>query len=89
MPICLDFAPVFLYSLDMELGETMLVEVATTCRQCEKVVWVEAPEEEWEAYLSGTVAQLAFTNLTPDERELLISHICGTCFDKLFLGVVA
>ena len=66
----------------------MLVEVATTCTQCQKVGWVEAPEEEWDAYFSGTVAQLAFPSLTPDERELLISHICGKCFDKLFLEVV-
>jgi hypothetical protein len=29
------------------------------------------------------LAQDIFPYLSPDERELLISRICGTCFDKV------
>ena len=35
----------------------------------------------WE---SGTPIQTAMPYLTADEREMLISHTCGWCFEDLF-----
>ena len=33
---------------------------------------------------SGKLIQNFFPKLTPGEREILISGICGKCFDKMF-----
>lgn len=33
---------------------------------------------------NGLYIQQAFPYLTPSERELILSQICGPCFDKLF-----
>ena len=51
------------------------------CKQTSKVtVW----RTEYHAWLTGTIAQKAFTNLSPDNRELLISGTHPACWTKLF-----
>ena len=54
------------------------------CTMCENehVITVDAPELF--RYNRGAHMQDAFPHLTPDERELLISGICGSCYDNLF-----
>ena len=37
-----------------------------------------------ERYLAGEHVQRAFPYLTPGQREMLLSGLCGDCFDKLF-----
>ena len=34
----------------------------------------------------GVLVQDAFPSLSPEEREQMISGICGKCFDSLFEG---
>jgi len=36
------------------------------------------------AWKSGELIQDALSELGPEDRELLISRICSTCFDDLF-----
>lgn len=33
---------------------------------------------------TGTLIQRAMPNLSADQRELLISHTCGKCWDRMF-----
>lgn len=40
--------------------------------------------EDFYAFQHGTHAQEAFPYLMADQRELLISHTCGDCFDRMF-----
>ena len=40
--------------------------------------------DDLEDYQNEELIQNAFPYLTPDERELIISRICGKCFDKMF-----
>jgi hypothetical protein len=45
---------------------------------------IEAPDEAVERWQSGDYIQDALPMLSADERELLISGICGHCFDTMF-----
>jgi len=45
---------------------------------------LDVTDEQIANWRNGALIQRAMPNLTADERELLISGYCGTCFDKLF-----
>jgi hypothetical protein len=67
------------------------------CVECCKLVSLWATQEQWEqwanhpgarhlvAHPSLTIlVQDIFPEWTPAQREMLISQICGTCFDEMF-----
>jgi hypothetical protein len=58
--------------------------VVVKCRQCKQDVEVPATEDQIKRWRAGELIQRAMPNLTADEREILISGICGTCFDRMF-----
>ena len=39
-----------------------------------------------DAWQNGTLIQDAMPYLSADDREILISGICGECFDNMFAG---
>jgi hypothetical protein len=53
------------------------------CIWCDKVVEIVIKEEEYEVWCSGLVIQKAMPTLSVDDREILISGVCGKCFDSL------
>lgn len=55
-----------------------------TCRYCQTTHRIEASIDGWEDYLAGKLLQDAFPDMSADIRELLISGICGKCFDAMF-----
>jgi len=55
-----------------------------TCIVCGKSVEVNAPPEGINAWKEGLRIQEALPMLTPNEREILMSGICGDCFDMMF-----
>lgn len=55
-----------------------------TCDDCEKVYSLHLPLESLKEFEEGAMMQVAFSHLTPDERELMISGVCGECFDFMF-----
>lgn len=40
--------------------------------------------EDYYAFQHGKFAQDAFPYLDADQRELMISHVCGECFNRMF-----
>lgn len=59
--------------------------VTTFCVNCDKEYVLNVNSEDLEKWETTNIfVQDAFSYLTPAERELLISGICGTCFDKMF-----
>lgn len=58
----------------------------TNCIRCGKLYQFEVPNEGYKRWLEGELIQKALPMLTPDQRELMISGICGKCFDKMFGG---
>lgn len=64
-------------------GQSATIEVVTTCIFCGKQVKIVAPVEAWKAWDGGRGDHIqdALPMLSADEREVLISQVCGTCFD--------
>lgn len=60
------------------------MKIQKQCRMCRKVITLEVSESGYEMMLAGAHIQDAFPELSVDDRELLISGICGSCFDELF-----
>lgn len=64
----------------MEPDATVLVK----CRECRRVTDLEVRKEDFVAWKAGELIQEAMPYLSDDERELLISGTCGSCFDAMF-----
>ena len=54
------------------------------CRTCGDTHILMVNAQDKKRWMEGELIQDAMPYLTPDERELLISGTCGTCFDKMF-----
>ena len=58
--------------------------IQAQCLRCNATHVLMVNKNDLKRWESGALIQDAMPYLTPDERELLISGICGTCFDQLF-----
>ena len=54
------------------------------CQKCNTWYTLSFNEDDMFAFLSGEAVQNALPYLSSGERELLLSNICGSCFDKMF-----
>ena len=62
----------------------MIVSRKYTCKFCGKEVTVQAEEEKFSRLDAGAHVQDVFPDLGVNYRELMISGICGECFDQIF-----
>lgn len=60
--------------------------VITQCPFCGHGNEVEVNETDYWDWQDGALAQDAFPYLSADEREMLITGICGKCWNKMFGG---
>lgn len=59
--------------------------IKVTCFKCKKEYTINVNEDDYLNWKEGgMLVQDAFPYLSANERELLMSRICGTCFDKMF-----
>ncbi len=60
------------------------LKINKTCKICldEKEVEVSGPA--FIAWHKGELIQDAMPEISAADRELLVSGVCGTCFDKMF-----
>lgn len=58
--------------------------VVTQCPFCGHGNEVEVNESDYLDWQDGKMAQDAFPYLSANEREMLISGICPTCWNKMF-----
>jgi hypothetical protein len=55
------------------------------CEECGLQKVIAGNPEQWEAYIYKTKnIQDIFPELSAADRELMLSGICGECFDKMF-----
>jgi len=54
------------------------------CRTCGDTHILMVNAQDKKRWMEGELIQDAMPYLSADERELLISGTCGTCFDKMF-----
>lgn len=64
------------------IGDTLDVEVQ--CIMCKTTHTVKVPKDGYRKWLNGARIQDVMPELSANDRELLISNICGTCFDQMF-----
>jgi hypothetical protein len=57
--------------------------VDAQCVTCTNIYRFTIGEKELAAWIDGAHIQNAIPYLSPDERELFISGLCGPCFDRL------
>ena len=57
------------------------------CNTCDESEQVKIDPEHLRSWQDGELIQTAMPYLNVSQRELLISGLCGTCFDKIFAGV--
>jgi hypothetical protein len=54
------------------------------CKVCKGVQTIQATTKDMDDWMRGKKIQNAMPYLTANERELLMSGICGTCYDNMF-----
>jgi len=55
-----------------------------TCKRCERNFMIRVPEVGFRRWQQGELIQNAMPCLSDNDRELLISSICESCFDEIF-----
>jgi hypothetical protein len=58
--------------------------INTKCVHCGKQHEIELDLKDLEAWQAGQRIQVVMPYLSPNERELLISGTCSTCWDNIF-----
>lgn len=61
-----------------------IVRLVVRCGLCGTDCELTVPADEWEAYTNGKFIQDALRSLTDDERELLLSRTCDSCWKRIF-----
>lgn len=70
------------FSIEID-GENVKIE--TNCVICRQTCIILVKYKDFEKYqLRQGYIQDIFSYLSAEEREILISGVCGTCFDKMF-----
>ena len=62
------------------------VVVVTYCPFCGEAHEIAVNEMDYLDWKDGELAQNAFPYLSADEREMLISGICPSCWNSMFGG---
>jgi hypothetical protein len=63
----------------------MTITVEEQCVVCKEVSFLDVSKNDWLAWRRGTaLVQHAFPYLSAGQRELLVSGVCGKCFDDMF-----
>ena len=62
----------------------MRTNIAIVCSFCREIHTVEVNLAQYKAWQNGELIQNAMPNLTPTEREQLISGLCPKCQAEMF-----
>jgi hypothetical protein len=59
--------------------------VIKTCSECKRLVEIAIQESDFEIFRTSSISiQKCFPYLTFNEREILLSGVCGRCYDNFF-----
>ena len=68
---------------DLGIGDTL--QLSVKCRCCGKTYKLRVRPDDLYAWQNGDLlVQEAFPYLKPEERELLLTRTCPTCWDNMF-----
>jgi hypothetical protein len=57
--------------------------VVAYCQFCCRALELEVNEDDYDAWKDGELVQNAFPYLSSAEREILVSGMCPSCWDKM------
>lgn len=60
--------------------------IVVECHSCAKPHEMTVPAENYLSWREGEYVQNALSMLDKDQREMLISGVCPTCWDEMFGG---
>lgn len=60
------------------------MEISCKCRICKEERIIKVSKRSIELWKSGMHIQDAMPDVSADDREMLMSQICPTCWDRLF-----
>lgn len=60
------------------------MKLQETCAKCDTEVLICVEFDDYEAWRNGECIQNVMPYLTADQREILISGLCGDCYDIMF-----
>lgn len=60
------------------------LQFVVTCPKCREPQTLTTSVTGYQRWIAGEFIQHAMPEIAKDERELLISGICQSCWDKLF-----
>lgn len=63
---------------------TVTSRIPVKCIRCGCTHTLIVPERGYDDWRSGALIQHALPSLSDADRELLISRVCGLCFDRMF-----
>lgn len=66
----------------------MLISVKRQCPICGEINMITVDEDGLNSWEHGTHAQDAFPYLNDDEREMMITGICPSCWEKVFADML-
>lgn len=59
-------------------------KIGYECNECHIYQIIKVHPDDYIKWSTGTIIQDAMPYLTPDESEIMISGMCGKCFNKFF-----
>jgi hypothetical protein len=59
--------------------------VTISCTGCDRKFEVPVTQEQIIQWRAGALIQRVMPELSPDQRELLMSQTCGECWDAMFV----
>lgn len=60
------------------------LKLTVTCWNCQAIYIVTVNSDDWKDWKAGNFIQNAMPYLSVNEREILISGICGNCFTQIW-----
>lgn len=60
------------------------LKLVRACFSCREPQMIEVFQKDLEAWQKGKTIQQAIPYVSADKRELLISGVCGKCFNEMF-----
>ena len=62
-----------------------IMHISKNCVECDKTVEFDIRAEDYDHWKEGGILiEDALWYISPDNREMLLSGICGDCWNKLF-----
>lgn len=74
----------YIYKGSCEQDGMLHVVLEARCTECKIIKQILVDPNGYHKWINGTLIQRALPDLSKENRELLISGFCGSCFDKLF-----